>query len=143
MCFFFVQRLISSRRHIAELMISGFCRPMQLLRGEVNRFQNLAVHVRGDFSAYRQYGYKCGCCEAIVVKICSSSHNFYVNDVYWNLDLSDKIFDCLLMDMAKAQSEDRNESFLFVGNGNAHHREWLRSSKRDFALLSGCDQMVI
>ena len=63
---------------------------MQLLRGEVDRFRGLAVYVREGFSAIRQRSYECRCCEVIVVRICSSSHNFYVFGVYRNPDLSKK-----------------------------------------------------
>ena len=66
------------RRHIFDLIIAGFSRPMQLLKDEVERFRGLAAYVRHGFSAYRQRNYKCGCCEVILVRICSSSHNFYV-----------------------------------------------------------------
>ena len=68
--------LVPFRRHIFELMVSGYGRPMQLLMGEIHRFRELTVYVRGGFSAYRQRGYEYGCCEAIVAKICNSSHNF-------------------------------------------------------------------
>ena len=43
-------------------------------------------------------------------------------------DLSDKIVDCLLTATAKVQSVDIKASFLFVGDANAHDKEWLRSS---------------
>ena len=55
---------------------------MQLLKGDVDRFRGLALYVRDDLSAYRQGSYECGYCEVIVVRICSSSHNyFYVVDM--------------------------------------------------------------
>ena len=76
--------LVSFRRYISELTVPGFGRPMQLLRGDVDRFQGLTVYVRVDFLAYRQRINGCGCCEIIVVRICSSSHNFYVFGVYRN-----------------------------------------------------------
>ena len=91
----------------------------------------MAVYARDRFSAYRQRSYKCGCCEIIVVRICSSSHNFYVFGVYRNSDLSDKISDCPLTAMAKMQSVDRNASFLFVGDVNTHHEERLVSSTKN------------
>ena len=53
--------------------------------------RGLTVYVCDDVSAYSQSGYKCGCCEVIVVRICSSSHNFYVFCAYRNSGLSDKI----------------------------------------------------
>ena len=41
---FFSDTLFSFRRHISELMVPGFARPMQLLRSEVDRFQRLSVY---------------------------------------------------------------------------------------------------
>ena len=49
------------------------------------------------------------------------------------------------------QAEDVRASFLFVGDLNGHHREWLGSTTTNrhgvaafgFALVSGCDQLVV
>ena len=41
----------------------------------------------------------------------------------WPID--DRIFDCLLASMAAVQAEDVRASFLFVGDLNGHHQEWL------------------
>ena len=68
--------------------------------------------MRDGFSAHRQRGYEWACCEVIIVRICSSSHNFYVFGVYQNPDLSDKVFDCLLTSIAKVRSVDRKETFV-------------------------------
>ena len=54
MCFFCSETLVSSRRHISELIIPGFGRPMQPFGSKINRFRGLAVYVRDGFSAYRQ-----------------------------------------------------------------------------------------
>ena len=115
----------------------------------IDRFRGLVVYVRDGFSAYRQRNYECGCCEVIVVRISSSSQNFRVFGVYRNPDLSDKIVDCLLTVMAKVRFVYRKAFFLFVGDVNAHHNEYLGSSMTnlhgrvasDFASLSGCEQM--
>ena len=106
--------------------------------------------MRDGFSGYRQRGYECGYCEVIRVRICSSSHNFYVFGVYRTPDLSGKIFYCLLPAMAEVQSVDRKKSFLFFGDVNAHHQEWFGSSTtnlhgnaaRDIASASGSEQMI-
>ena len=53
--------------------------------------------------------------------------------------------------MAAVQAEDVRASFLFVGDLNGHHQEWLGSTTTnrqgvtafDFATVSGCDQMVV
>ena len=52
----------------------------------------------------------------------------FVFIVYRNPDISDEIFDCLLAIMTTVQSVNRKVSFLFVGDVNAHHKEWVESS---------------
>ena len=52
--------------------------------------------------------------------------------------------------MAAVQAEDVRASFLFVGDLNGRHREWLGSTTTnrhgvaafDFSTVSGCDQLV-
>ena len=76
--------------------------------------------------------------------------NHYVYSLYRNPDLDDQIFYCLLASMAAVQAEDARASFLFVGDLNGHHQEWLgpTTTKRhgvadfDFATVPGCDQLV-
>ena len=71
--------------------------------------------------------------------------------LYRNPDLDDRIFDCLLASMAAMQAEDVRASFLFVGDLNGHHQEWLgfTTTNRhevaafDLATVSGCDQSVV
>ena len=50
----------------------------------------------------------------MVVRICSSSHYFYVFGVYRNPDLSDKIFYCFLTAIAKVQYKDRRRLFCLL-----------------------------
>ena len=77
--------------------------------------------------------------------------NLYVYSIYRNPDLDDRIFDCLLASMAAVQAEDVRASFLFVGDLNGHHQEWLGSTTTnrhgvaafDFATVSCFDQLVI
>ena len=53
--------------------------------------------------------------------------------------------------MAAVQAEDVRASFLFVGDLNFHHQEWLGSTTTnrhgvasfDFATVSGYDQLVV
>ena len=66
--------------------------------------------------------------------------------LYRNPDQYDRIYDCLLTSMAAVHA-----SFLFVGDLNGHHQEWLGSTTTnshgvaafDFATVSGSDQLVI
>ena len=54
--------------------------------------------------------------------------------------------------MARVQSVDDNTVFIFDGDANAHHSEWLESVSHadrhgsdtlDFCNLSGCEQLVL
>ena len=77
--------------------------------------------------------------------------NLYVFNLYRNPDLDDRILDCLLTSMSAVQAEDVRASFLFVGDLNGHHQEWLGSATKNrhgvaaigFATVSGCDQLVV
>ena len=52
----------------------------------------------------------------------------FLYSLYRNPDLDDRIFDCLLASMAAVQAEDVRASFLFVGDLNDHHQDWLGST---------------
>ena len=72
------------------------------------------------------------------MRVCASRQSSYVFSLYHNIDLDDQIFYCLQASMAAMQPEDIHASFLFVGDFNGHHLEWLGSST-----LSGCDRSVV
>ena len=65
--------------------------------------------------------------------------------------IDDRIFYCLLVSVAALQVKDVSTSFLFVGDLNGQHQEWLGSTTTnrhgvaafDFATVSGCDQLVV
>ena len=87
----------------------------------------------------------------LVFRICGVRQNLYVYSLYRNPDLDNRIFYCLLASMAAVQTEDIRVSFLFVGEFNGHHREWLSSTTAnrhgvavfDLKTVSGCDQLVV
>ena len=87
----------------------------------------------------------------VVVRVCGMRQNLYVYSLYRNPDLDDRIFYCLLASMAAVQAEDLGASFLFVGDFNGLHQEWLGSTAMnrhgvaafDFATVFGCDQLVV
>ena len=66
----------------------------------------------------------------VVVKCCFLGcvvwDRTFVFNLYRNPDLDDQIFDCLLASMV--QPADIRASFLFVGDLNGHHQEWLGST---------------
>ena len=145
------ETLMSDRRHDAELLLGRFRRPVHLRRGAVDGGRGMSVYVREGFNAFRQSTYECGCHELQVVRVCGRHINFYVFSVYRSPSRDDSIYDCLLNGMALAQSNDAKASFVFVGDFNAHHTEWLGSvtptdchgiAALDFATTSGCQQLV-
>ena len=75
--------------------------------------QNLSVHC---------------CCEMLVFRVCGVRQTLYGFSLYYNPDLDEQIFYCLLASMAPMQADDVRASFMFVGDLNGHHQEWLVST---------------
>ena len=65
--------------------------------------------------------------------------NHYVFSLYRNPDLDNLIFYCLLATMAAVQAEDVHASFLFVGDLNGHHQEWLGSTTTNRHIAAAFD----
>lgn len=148
---FCTETIVSDMRHISELLIPGFKKPILLKRNAIPRARGMAVYVREGYSASRNRSAVCGCHEVQVMKVCGRLHNIYLFSIYRNPDLDDGIFDCLLSSMASIQEADRKASFMFFGDFNAHHRDWLNSvsltdchgvAALDFATQSGCEQLI-
>ena len=145
------ETLVSNLRSPKELLIPGFKQPHLLKRNDRRRGQGMAAYIRKGFSASRKPDYECDCHEVLVLKVCGKHSNFYLFSIYRNPDADDEIFDCLLNSMAFIQENYRKAAFLFVGDFNAHHREWLNSVSPtdchglravDFSTESGCDQLI-
>lgn len=146
------ETLVSEMRHISELLIPNFKKPILFRRNSIPRAQGMCVYIRSGFNACRLTSIECKCHEIILLKITSKYNNFYLFSVYRNPDLDNSIYDCLLTAMATVQSSDRKAVFVFMGDFNAHHTEWLESisptdqhgrAALDFATLSGCEQIVL
>ena len=145
------ETLVSDRRHISELLVPGFGRPVLLCRDGMQRALGMAEYVRDGYGAFRQPKFECGCCEMLVFRMCGARQNFYVFSLYRNPDLDDRIYDYLLTAMAAVQAADVRASFLFVGDLNGHQQEWLGSTTTnrhcvaalDFDTVSGCHRLVI
>ena len=80
----------------------------------------------------------------LVFRVCGVRQNHYVFSLHHNPDLDDWIFYCLLASMAAMHAKDVRASFLFVGDLNGDHQEWLgsmttnrdRVAAFDFATIS-------
>ena len=104
------ETLVSDMRHVSEVRVLGFGRPVLLCRGKMPRARGMAAYVRDGYEAF-----ECGCCEMLLFWVCGVRQNLYVCSLYRNPDLDDRIFDCLLASMAAVQAEDVRATFLFVG----------------------------
>ena len=94
------ETLVSDMRHVSEVLVPGFGRHVLLCRGKMPRARGIAAYVRDGYGAFRQPKCECGCGEMLVFRVCGVRQNLYVNSLYRNPDLDDRIFDCLLASMA-------------------------------------------
>ena len=115
------ETLVSDMRHMSEVLVPGFCRPVLLCRGKMPRARGMAAYVRDGYGAFRQPKFECGSCELLVFRDCGVRQNLYGYSLYNNPDLDDRIFYCLLASMAAVHAEDFRAFFLFVGDLNGHH----------------------
>ena len=144
------ETLTSNNRHYSELLIPNFGKPRLLHRSYIPRARGLAVYIRKGFTANMTPRFHCSCHEFVILKICGKHCNFYIFSAYRNPDLDDSIYDCFLDSMARIQESDRKSSFIFVGDMNAHHKDWLNSrttdrhgiAALDFGTVTNCTQTV-
>ena len=108
------ETLVSDMRHVSEMLVPGFGRPVLLCRGKMPRARGMAAYVRDGYGAFRQPKFEYGCCKMLVFRVCGMRQNLYVNSLYRNPDLDDRVFDCLLASMAAVQAEDVRASFLAI-----------------------------
>ena len=134
-----------------ELLVPGIGRPVLLYQGRMPRAREMAPYIQDGYGGFRQPKFECGSSEILVFRVCGVRQNLYEFSLYCNPDLDERIFDCLLTSMAAVKAEDVRASFLFVGDLNGHHQEWLGSTTTnrhgvtafDFATVSGCNQLVV
>ena len=115
------------------------------------RSRGMATYVRDGYGEFLQPKFECGCCKILFFRVCVARQNLYVFSLYRNPDLNDRIFDCLLTSMTAVQADDVCASFLFVGDLNGHHQEWLGFATKnrhgvaafEFATVSGYDPLFV
>ena len=104
------ETLVSDMRHVSEVLVPGFGRPVLLCRSKMPRARRMAAYVRDGYGAFRQPKFEYGCCEMLVFRVCGMRQYLYVYSLYRNPDLDDRIFDCLPASMASVQAEDVRSS---------------------------------
>ena len=100
------ETLVSDMRHMSELLVPGFDRPVFMGQGRMSRARGMAAYVRYGYGAFRQRKFECGCCKMLFLGICGTRQNLYVYSLYSNSDLDNLILDCLLESMATVKAED-------------------------------------
>ena len=142
---------MSQMRHISELLIPGYKKPILLRRHAIPRACGMALYIKKEFSATHKACFECGCHEMQVVKVCGKHNNFYICSIYRNPDLDDSILDFFLMTTMATIQENYVRSLVFIGNFNVHHRKCLNSvplteghglRALDFSSESGCEQII-
>ena len=72
-------------------------------------------------------------------RVCCRINKFYVYSISRNPGYDGSLYYCVPDSMARIQSVDDTAVFVFVGDANAHHSEWLESvSPTD---RHGCDAL--
>ena len=79
LCF---ETLVSDMRHVSEVLVPGFGRPVLLCRGKMPRARGMAAYVRDGYGTFRQPKFECGCCEMLVFRVCGKGQNLYVYSLY-------------------------------------------------------------
>ena len=87
-------------RHVSELLVPGFSRPVLLCLCKMPRAHVMAAYVRDGYGyvrdgygAFRQPKFEYGRCKMLVFSVCGVRRNLYVYSLYRNPDLDDRIFD--------------------------------------------------
>ena len=69
------ETLVSDTRHVSELLVPGFGRPVLLCLGRMPLARGMAAYVRDGYGAFRQPKFECSCCEMLVFKVCGVRQN--------------------------------------------------------------------
>ena len=81
------ETLVSNRRHISVMLVSGFGHPVLLCRDGMPRARGMAAYVQDGCGAFHKPKFECDCCEMLVVfRVCGARLNFYVFSLYRNPD---------------------------------------------------------
>ena len=75
------ETLVSDMRHVLELLVPGFGRPVLLCRGRLPWARGMAAYIRDGYGAFRQSKFECGCCEMLVFIVCGVRQNLCVQSL--------------------------------------------------------------
>ena len=79
------ETVVSDMRHLSEVLVPDFGRPVLLCRGKMPRASGMAAFIRDGYGAFRQPKFECRCCEMQVFRVCGMRQNLYVYSLYRTL----------------------------------------------------------
>ena len=82
------ETLVTDMRHVSELLVPRFGRPVLLCLGRMPRARGTAAYVRDGYGAFGKPKFECGCCEILVFRVRGVRQNLYVFSLYRNPDLT-------------------------------------------------------
>ena len=59
------ETLVSDMRHVSEVLVPGFGRPVLLCRSKMPQARGMVAYVRDGYGSFRQPKFECGCCEML------------------------------------------------------------------------------
>ena len=62
------ETLVSDMRHVSELLVPVFGRPVLWCRGMTPRVRGMAAYLRDGYGAFRQPKFECGCYKMLVLR---------------------------------------------------------------------------
>ena len=70
----------SDMRHVSQLLLPRFGRPVVLCQGRMPRVRGMAGYVRSGYGAFCQPTFECGCYEMLIFKVSGVKQNLYECD---------------------------------------------------------------
>ena len=86
--------LVTDRRHISELLVPGFGRPVLVCRDRMILAVGWLHMCEMDMRDLANSNLSLGCCKMLVFRVCGARQNSAFS-LYRNPDLDDRIYDCL------------------------------------------------
>ena len=69
------ETLVSDMRHVSELLVPRFGRPVLSCLGKMPITREMAVYVPDGYGTFRQPKFECGCCKMLVFRVCGVRQN--------------------------------------------------------------------
>ena len=79
------ETLVSDRRHISELFVPGFGRPVLLCLDRIPLAHGMIAYVWDAYGAFRKPKFECSCCEMHVFRVCGARQDFHAFSLDRNL----------------------------------------------------------